>query len=54
MELSADAQENAAGADRREATVVKSLAQLHDVFDAVGLDQEAAAVKGVDVKRCKK
>src|SRR5271157_3645718 len=49
MELGADAQEDAAGADRRQATVIETLAQLQDVPDAIRLGQQPSAVKGVHV-----
>ena len=46
----ADALQDAPRADRRQETVVKPVLQRHDQFDAVRLDQQASAMKGINVQ----
>ena len=50
VQIRADAEQNPAGADWGEATFVKTLAELHDMFDTVGLGHEASATECVHVK----
>lgn len=50
VEAGADPQEDAPRAYRGQAAFVEALAELDDVFDAVGFGEEASTVEGIDVE----
>src|SRR5579872_1757795 len=49
VQVRTDSQEDAARTQRGKAAFVKTLAQLHDGFDAIGLGLQAAAAKRVNI-----